>query len=401
MVAIAAGPVWVAVTFLISYAVLIALSVRMISPLIREGWQPEYGAGGWALWMTGYLMGNARGILFPLHATVFTRPWLRLAGITVGTRAELSTVVGLNRTTRFAARSFCADDVVLAGARSRDGWLHVAPITIGEGAFIGNGALIRGGTEIGPGSLIGVLTTAPDEVPAGTSWLGAPALELPRRPTCADASRTVDPPRRLIAGRAAVEVVRIVHPTAISVVLAGLVFAALDGIGSHVGLAAMVLMTPLVTALAAVLATAITIVIKWTVIGRYRSGDHPLWSWFVWRDEIVNTAQEQLAGGWLLGLALGTPVMRPVPAPDGCPDRPRRLGGDADDHRVRSGRAGRRRCGQPQLGGRDASVPGPRDADRPRHPSGGGDPGAGGGDAPRHRDRRAHLDRRARDRDAR
>ena len=234
------GPLLVAVTFVITYALLVALVVRLIAPLIREGWQPEYGAGGWALWMTGYLMGNARGILFPLYATVFTRPWLRLAGIEIGPRAELSTVVGLNRTTRFAARSFCADDVVLAGARARGGWLHVAPITIGEGAFLGNGALVTGGTEIGHKSLIGVLTTAPARVPDGTSWLGAPALELPRRPMCTDASLTVDPPPRLIAGRTAVEVVRVLHPTAISALLAGLIFASLDAVGSRSGLGVMV-----------------------------------------------------------------------------------------------------------------------------------------------------------------
>jgi len=38
-------------------------------------------------------------------------------------------------------------------------------------------------------------------------------------------------------------------------------------------------------------------------------GEHPLWSFFVWRDEIMNSLQDQLAGTWLMGLALGTPLM--------------------------------------------------------------------------------------------
>lgn len=52
-----------------------------------------------------------------------------------------------------------------------------------------------------------------------------------------------------------------------------------------------------------------TIAVKWTLIGRYRAGVHPLWSSFVWRDEIVNTCQEQLAGAWLLRTALATPLI--------------------------------------------------------------------------------------------
>ena len=60
---------------------------------------------------------------------------------------------------------------------------------------------------------------------------------------------------------------------------------------------------------AGLLALLATAAIKWTLIGRYRAGEHPLWSFFVWRDEIVNSAQEQLAGPWLLDAALATPLM--------------------------------------------------------------------------------------------
>jgi non-ribosomal peptide synthetase-like protein len=53
----------------------------------------------------------------------------------------------------------------------------------------------------------------------------------------------------------------------------------------------------------------LTVAAKWVIIGRYRRGEHPLWSFFVWRDEVMNSCQEQLAGAWLLQSALGTPVM--------------------------------------------------------------------------------------------
>jgi non-ribosomal peptide synthetase-like protein len=60
---------------------------------------------------------------------------------------------------------------------------------------------------------------------------------------------------------------------------------------------------------AGVCAVALTVAAKWLIIGRYRPGEHPLWSFFVWRDEIINSVQDQLAGTWLLNGALGTPLM--------------------------------------------------------------------------------------------
>jgi non-ribosomal peptide synthetase-like protein len=56
-------------------------------------------------------------------------------------------------------------------------------------------------------------------------------------------------------------------------------------------------------------ATLFTVALKWALMGRYRPGEHPLWSFFVWRDEIINSAQEVIAGQWLLNLTLGTPLL--------------------------------------------------------------------------------------------
>jgi acetyltransferase-like isoleucine patch superfamily enzyme len=188
----------------------------------------------WALWFSGAVMAQARGILFPLYSSVYTRRWLALLGIKVGRRTEVSTAVGLNRLISFADTSFAADDVVFAGTRARGGRLEITPIEVGSRTFLGNGAILRAGTKLGNDSLVGV------------------ALELPRIAERTDPSRTTAPPRRLVAGRGCA---------------------------------------------------------KWLLMGRYEPGEHPLWSFFVWRDELVNTLQEQLAGAWLLSHALGTPLV--------------------------------------------------------------------------------------------
>jgi len=53
----------------------------------------------------------------------------------------------------------------------------------------------------------------------------------------------------------------------------------------------------------------VTVLVKWLLMGRYRPGEHPFFSFYVWRDEIVNTCQEQLAGPMLMGMAQGTILM--------------------------------------------------------------------------------------------
>lgn len=308
MLTVALAPL-LALSFVSVYALLVAVVVRCTSPLIRPGWHRDDSATGWALWLTEGVMAGSRGALFPLYASVYTRPWLRLLGVQVGRRTEISTAVGLSRLTRFGERSFATDDVVLASAIARGGWIYVGPIEVGDRSFLGNSAILQASTRLGDDSLVGVLSTAPRSSANGTSWFGSPALELPRVAERADPSRTTDPPFRLILARGGVELVRILLPTSISASLAAITFWALSALGAWSGIWAMALAAPALLAAAGVCAALLTVAIKWTLIGRYRPGEHPLWSSFVWRDEIVNTCQEQVAGGWLLRTAIATPLL--------------------------------------------------------------------------------------------
>ncbi len=302
------APLMVA-SFLVTYGLLIAVLMRSVSPLLRPGWHPEGGSVRWALWFTEALMGSANEVLFAFYLSVYTRLWLRLVGIKVGRRAEVSVAYGLNRLTCLGEKSFAADAVVFAHARSRGGWLHVGTIEIGERSFLGNGAIVSGDTEVGADCLVGVLSSTPARTDAGTSWLGCPPFELPRTGEEADPTRTTDPPRRLVAARGATELVRILLPGSVSLGLASLAFQLLESVGAHHGLAAMIVLTPPVFLLGGICAVALTIALKWILMGRYRPGRHPLWSFFVWRDEIMNSCQEQLAAAWLMRSAEATPVM--------------------------------------------------------------------------------------------
>jgi non-ribosomal peptide synthetase-like protein len=49
--------------------------------------------------------------------------------------------------------------------------------------------------------------------------------------------------------------------------------------------------------------------VKWLLVGRYRPGQHPLWSSFVRRTELVTGLYESLAVPFLLDLLRGTPFL--------------------------------------------------------------------------------------------
>ncbi|HTP21564.1 MAG TPA: Pls/PosA family non-ribosomal peptide synthetase [Solirubrobacteraceae bacterium] len=290
-------------------AILIALALRLVWRLVRPGWYDEHAPIGWALWFGEELKQSSSTLLFPLYASLYTRPWFRLMGLKVGRGTEISVTTGLNPLVSFGELSQCTDDIGFCGVRSRDGWIAVEPIEIGDHTFLGPGSILRGGTQLGNDSLLGVMTLSPRRPEDGTSWLGVPALELPRVPDATDAARTVNPPRRLKLARGVMDLLRLLVPNTLVLLIEAFEIMSLATVAAHFGLAVAILAAPFVLIAGGLVATAVTVVMKWTLIGHYTRSEHPLWCSFVWRDEMMNAAQEQLADERMLRLAVGTPIM--------------------------------------------------------------------------------------------
>jgi non-ribosomal peptide synthetase-like protein len=184
------------------------------------------------------------------------------------------------------------------------GWLRIAEARIGKRAFLGNSGMTAPGRAVPKRGLVGVLSATPKRAKAGSSWLGMPPIKLPRSADAADAGRTFDPSTRLMVARALVELCRIV-PVMCTVTLAVLALAAFEALG--LGLAAV--LGGLVLAGAGVLACGVAIAAKWLLVGRFRAVERPLWSSFVWRNELADTFVEVLAVPWLVGAVGGTPLL--------------------------------------------------------------------------------------------
>jgi non-ribosomal peptide synthetase-like protein len=296
---------------LVLNAALTALVIRLAGRWLRPGEHPVHSRVGWAAWLVQRATTSVRETAFPLYASLATTGWLRLLGASVGTRTEVSTVVGIPQMMTVGAGSFLADDTVVAPYRLRAGRLRIGPATVADGAFVGNSAEVPPGHDVPAGSLIGVLSAAPASAPAGTSWLGRPALEIPRRPDTTDPSRTHTPPRRLVALRALVELTRVV-PLALNAILGFAVYVLIAAIARDLGAAAALATAGVIQFAAALAGTLVAVAAKWLLIGRVRRAEHPLWSGFVWRNELVAVYHEELAMRWLGPGVLGTPVFSAV-----------------------------------------------------------------------------------------
>ena len=78
-------------------AILIALTLRLVWRLVTPGWYDEHAPVGWALWFGEELRQSSSTLLFPLYASLYTRPWFRLMGLKIGRGTEISVTTGLDR----------------------------------------------------------------------------------------------------------------------------------------------------------------------------------------------------------------------------------------------------------------------------------------------------------------
>ncbi|MFI9324476.1 Pls/PosA family non-ribosomal peptide synthetase [Kitasatospora aureofaciens] len=297
-----------AVLTVLCHATLIALLIRLFSLPLRPGFHPATGGVAFCAWAVSGLSDSARRTLFPLYASLFTPVWLRLLGARIGRRVEASTVLALPTLMRVDDGAFLADDTLVAPYELRGGWLHLGRARVGRRSFVGNSGIVGPGRWLPDNSLVGVLSDTPAQAPEGSSWLGRPAFALPRVAEGAGEARTYDPPRRLMWARAGVELCRLV-PVIIAALLADLVFAALQAIRNGYGLGVAVAAAGLVLVAAAVAACTIATLAKWLLVGRFRVAEHPLWSSFVWRNELYDTFVEELAMPFGGGAMTGTPYL--------------------------------------------------------------------------------------------
>ncbi|CCH68525.1 MAG TPA: amino acid adenylation domain-containing protein [Phycicoccus elongatus] len=300
---------WVPLAGIVAFvalALLVLLVVRVMSIRLGPGLHPVRGRQAWQAWTTLRVLDEARTWLYPLYASTLTPGWLRALGADIGRGVEASTVLLIPGFTSVGAQAFLADDTFVGGYELGGGWMRLERTRVGKGAFVGNSGMAGPGHKVPRKGLVAVLSAAPRKHKAkvGASYIGSPPRPLRREAAPIDTARTTRPPTRLKVARALVECCRLValwlHIALVLVVAATLLLLwqaspwlalLLGGIILHV---------------AGAVATGIATLAKWILVGRIRPSEHPLWSSFIWRNELADAFVEILAAAWFARAAVGT-----------------------------------------------------------------------------------------------
>jgi non-ribosomal peptide synthetase-like protein len=297
---------------ILSYAFGAIDMVRIIRP-VAAGTMSLYSVKYLRHWFEGYLLENTKTILSPLYATIYCPSFLRALGAKIGAGSEVSTVAHITpHHLEVGEGSFLADACLVGGQRVFGDVVEIGAVRIGAKSFIGNSALVPGGTTIGNNTLIGVASTPPSDtnvVPDDTRWLGSPGFELPhtQRNVCFNNAEIFAPTRKMIVARALTDAMRILLPSFImmaeGVGLAAYLVAGFRSLPLWMVIAGI----PLVATALAAGSVLMTALVKWLVVGRIRPTVKPLWSRFIWNNELVNGVFEMNAAA--MTPLLGTPFV--------------------------------------------------------------------------------------------
>jgi non-ribosomal peptide synthetase-like protein len=301
-----AGPLFVLVTCLV-----LILAKRAVLSTVRPGIYPERRGLGVRLWLSNHLADMSVTMIRTIYCTLYVVPFLRGLGLRMGRWCEVAIPTHINPDmTHLGDQCFLAAGIVMAPPVYHHGHIALAPAELGRRGFVGNIALVPGGCRMGDNSLLGVLSVPPARpIDPETTWLGSPAIFLPRREASANFPEklTYSPSAGLVTGRLAIELFRVTLPAII------LLTGGLLGASATVELAA--LLPPLVVlALLPALglglglaSTLLVVLLKWLIIGRYRPRTEPYWGIWVRRTELITGLYEAVAVPVLVNSLTGTP----------------------------------------------------------------------------------------------
>lgn len=286
------------------------VAVRLASIGVRPGVFPVRSVHGWALWTVTRLMDDARTRYFPIYAGMATPVWLRSLGAQIGERAEVSTAVMVPKLTEVRDGAFLADDTMVGTYELGGGWIRTDHTVVGKRSFVGNSGMVAPGRKLAKQSLVAVLSASPKKSKAGSNWWGSPPERMRRVEVEAAGEATYAPSASLMRKRGCVETLRLLAPMT-QAVLAAVFAAAVVSLLDRVGFLAY-LLGGLVWMAAGVLAVLSAVVAKWVLVGRHRAGEHPLYSWFVWLNELQDQFVEVVAAPWFFNWAAGSGEMNLV-----------------------------------------------------------------------------------------
>lgn len=301
--------------YIIVFAFVTILLTRMLQSGIKPGKYPIYSIFYVRKWFADQLMSLSLIVLHPIFATVYVGNFFRALGAKVGKNTEISTASSVTHPLlEIGHDAFVADAVTLGEADVRGQQLILNKTIIHDTSFVGNSALIPQGYNLPSNMLIGVLSTPPSEAQledeTARDWFGSPAIALPRRQQSNPFpdSLTSRPSHARRFARGLIEFIRIILPETTILCCSILFIAYGHDLITQKPLWKIILQFPLYyLGYMGLPAFAVTVLMKWLLVGKYKPQQKPMWTWKVWRSEAITTTYEALSVPFLLEYLKGTP----------------------------------------------------------------------------------------------
>lgn len=313
------GYLWVTPILSLLYILLFILETVILSRWlqrdVRPGIYPLYSWFYVKKWLVDQLNSISLIVLHPLYATIFITPYFRAFGAKVGDKTEISTASNVTYPLlEIGERSFIADSVTLGEADVRGQQLILDKTVVDSNSFVGNSALVPQGYHLGSNMLIGVLSVPPTkeqlQKEAFNDWFGSPAIAIPKRQESQsfDDSKTFSPSKKVVLYRGIVEFIRIILPQTIILISSIYFIAYTSELLYNESIWKILTQLPFYYLFFMGFPVfLITVVLKWLVVGKYKTNNIPMWDIKVWSSELITATYEALAIPFLLEYLKGTP----------------------------------------------------------------------------------------------
>jgi non-ribosomal peptide synthetase-like protein len=265
-----------------------AVALRLLGR-VRPGTWSQWSLDAIRIWAKTSLVDSASHWL---SGAVFWPWWLRLAGMRIGKRCEISTIIDVvPETIAIGDESFFADGIYLCGPWRHRGTVTVAESVLGRNTFLGNHALVPPGYRWPDGLFLGVSTAAdPAHAKPDTAWFGHPPMQLPRRQVvAADRYLTHEPGVVRYGTRVFWEALRFALP-ALPILVSCVWYDVMAAVHEAGGLAGALGTAPLLNLGAGATLTLAVVTLKWGLLGRVQPGQHPFWSCWCGRWDLLYVA---------------------------------------------------------------------------------------------------------------
>ena len=305
---------WPTALVLIVAAMTIIVAVRwLVLPRVRAGTYSIHSNFYLRKWIVGLATEVTLETLNSLYATIYMRFWYRLMGAKIGKGSEISTnLAGRYDLVDIGSNNFLGDEVIFGDEELRNGWMTLKTVKTGDRVFLGNDAIVPGGAVLEDGALVGVKSRIPPSlhVKKDETWFGSPAMLMPNRQKVQLGSNwTYEPPKWFIWVRALFEACHTALPTA-AFITCGYITADIIQVplleGKWLKALGIFLAAGVVIALAMI---ALSAVVKWVLIGRYKPTMKPMWSFWAMRTEAVAVLYGGLVGKASVEFLRGTPFL--------------------------------------------------------------------------------------------